>query len=334
MEKKKTRGEEQVERMTKGNVFEKIGNRLPKGELYELLKKQRWVMKRESDSMLRGLMQTLYKKRRDVYFKGGGQKNRYVRNIRLYNELYSLLHFKITPRKTAMQVKDLILPVPKGYEKSIFAEEFTDVVLHYIVGLSNIDSFRLFQAEGSYENPAYVTVKKGDIVLDCGANMGLYSAVASREGGVVYAFEPSNFIIEKYLHITAEENPNIHIVNSALSDQRGEAEFIIEEIDLGHSRLKDEEGKKTEKVIVTTVDDFVREQELERVDFIKADIEGAERNMLQGATWVLQYFAPKLSICTYHLPDDPDVLEKIIKKANPDYIVHHEPKKLYAWCEK
>lgn len=125
-----------------------------------------------------------------------------------------------------MQVKDLILPVPKGYEKSIFAEEFTDVVLHHIVGLSNIDCFRLFQAEGSYENPAYVIVKKGDIVLDCGANMGLYSAVASKEGGVVYAFEPLKFIIEKYLHITAEENLNIYIVNRTLSDQKGEAKFI------------------------------------------------------------------------------------------------------------
>lgn len=233
-----------------------------------------------------------------------------------------------------MKIKDLVIPVPRGHERSIFAEEFTDVVLHYIVGLENIERFRIFQGEGSYENPAYVIVKRGDVVLDCGANMGLYSAVAAREGGMVYAFEPSKFIVDKYLRITAEENPNISILNMALADQKGVSEFIIEEANLGHSRLKDEEGKKTEKVVVTTIDDFVKEQKLERVDFIKADIEGAERNMLQGATWVLKYFAPKLSICTYHLPDDPEVLERIIKKANPDYIVHHEPKKLYAWCEK
>lgn len=231
-----------------------------------------------------------------------------------------------------MRIKDLAVPAPRGYEKAIFAEELMDVALHYIVGLENIKRFRVFQGEGSYENPSYVYVRKGDVVLDCGANLGLYSAVASREGATVYAFEPSKYIIEKYLRITAEENPNINIVNMALADKCGEAEFIIEEENLGHSRLKDEEGKKTEKVIVTTIDDFVRKRELERVDFIKADIEGAEREMLKGAKWVLKHFTPKLSICTYHLPDDPEVLEGIIKEANPDYIVHHEPKKLYAYC--
>lgn len=322
-----------LEGMMIRSFVRKLKDRLPTGVLYEGLKKQRWLMRREQNPIFRGLMLALYKTRRDVYFKGGG-RNRYARNIRLYNELHTLLPFELTLRKTTMQIKDLILPVPKGYEKSIFAEEFTDVVLHYIVGLDNIDRFRVFQGEGSYENPAYVTVKKGDIVLDCGANMGLYSAVASREGGVVYAFEPSKFIIDKYLHITAEENPNINIVNMALSNKKGKAEFIIEEIDLGHSRLKNEEGKRTEQVIVTTIDDFVREQKLERVDFIKADIEGAERNMLRGATWVLKHFAPKLSICTYHFPNDPEVLEKIIKEANSNYIVHHEPKKLYAWCHE
>lgn len=44
-----------------------------------------------------------------------------------------------------------------------------------------------------------------------------------------------------------------------------------------------EESKRTEKVIVMAINDFLREQKLERVDFIKADIEGMERNMLRGA---------------------------------------------------
>jgi hypothetical protein len=69
---------------------------------------------------------------------------------------------------------------------------------------------------------------------------------------------------------------------------------------------------------------------LERVDFIKADIEGAEREMLKGAAHVLKTFAPKLAICTYHLPDDPEVLEQIIKEANPNYKIVHLRHKLFA----
>jgi hypothetical protein len=86
----------------------------------------------------------------------------------------------------------------------------------------------------------------------------------------------------------------------------------------------------TEKISITTLDRFVEENKLERVDFIKADIEGAERDMLRGSSHVLKTFAPKLAICTYHLLDDPEVLEKIIKEANPAYTVKYLRHKLFA----
>jgi hypothetical protein len=67
-------------------------------------------------------------------------------------------------------------------------------------------------------------------------------------------------------------------------------------------------NRKRQKQLVVpaiTLDAFVERNNIERVDFIKADIEGAERNMLRGAKRILREFAPKLSICTYHLPDRP-----------------------------
>ncbi|GHS89510.1 hypothetical protein AGMMS49957_12890 [Synergistales bacterium] len=44
---------------------------------------------------------------------------------------------------------------------------------------------------------------------------------------------------------------------------------------------------------------------MERMEFIKTDIEGYERHMLKGAAKTLKRFAPKLALCTYRLPDDP-----------------------------
>jgi hypothetical protein len=87
---------------------------------------------------------------------------------------------------------------------------------------------------------------------------------------------------------------------------------------------------RVEKIAVTTVDKFVEEQNLKRIDFIKADIEGSERDMLIGARGVLKEFAPKLALCTYHLPDDPQVLENLILDGNPRYKVKHISKKLFA----
>lgn len=80
-----------------------------------------------------------------------------------------------------------------------------------------------------------------------------------------------------------------------------------------------------------TVDKFVQDNGLQRVDFIKADIEGAERNMLMGAQKTLREYAPKLAICTYHLPDDKEVLTELILQANPDYVIEYQWEKLYAY---
>lgn len=70
------------------------------------------------------------------------------------------------------------------------------------------------------------------------------------------------------------------------------------------------------------------------MDFIKSDIEGEERNMLRGAMETLRRFSPKLSICKYHLPDDPENLKKIILEANPNYVIREEYMKLYAYVPK
>jgi FkbM family methyltransferase len=102
----------------------------------------------------------------------------------------------------------------------------------------------------------------------------------------------------------------------------------------GSNSIVFDHKEKTEKISVTTLDQFVEENKLNRVDFIKADIEGAERNMLQGATKTLQKHAPKLAICTYHILDDPQVLENIIKTANPNYKIVQLRHKLVAMVEK
>ena len=83
----------------------------------------------------------------------------------------------------------------------------------------------------------------------------------------------------------------------------------------------------------TSLDDWVRENSISRVDFIKVDIEGAERNLLAGAQETLRRFKPRLAICTYHLPDDPQVLERLAREIVPEYHVIQRRKKMFAWCE-
>ena len=61
------------------------------------------------------------------------------------------------------------------------------------------------------------------------------------------------------------------------------------------------------------------ELKLERVDFIKMDIEGAERNALAGARQTLARWHPRLALSAYHRPDDPEKIPAAVFAAWPGY---------------
>ena len=152
----------------------------------------------------------------------------------------------------------------------------------------------------------------------------------------MYSFEPVKFIAGYLERLAAlYKKGEIVVVNQAVSDRSGE--ILFHEVDedyhvLGWSTsVLVDETEKNVALSAITIDEFVEENHLERVDFIKADIEGAERDMLKGAKNVLRKFAPKLSICTYHLPDDKEVLSNIILEANPKYVIEYQWEKLFAY---
>ena len=121
-------------------------------------------------------------------------------------------------------------------------------------------------------------------------------------------------------------------VEAALSKTTGMASLYLSEFScVDNSLLERLPYRKKIAVRQTSVDAFVREHALPRVDFIKVDIEGAERLMLTGAQETLARFSPKLAICTYHLPDDKEVLTDLILRANPNYHVEYKWQKLYAY---
>ena len=65
--------------------------------------------------------------------------------------------------------------------------------------------------------------------------------------------------------------------------------------------------------------DMIDELKLDRVDFIKMDIEGAERHALAGARRLLAVHKPRLAICIYHGADDPEVVPRVVLAANDNY---------------
>ena len=193
--------------------------------------------------------------------------------------------------------------------------------------------------EGPYELPN-VSVDEDDVVFDLGSNVGLFAAAVAGRCKKIYAFEPLREAY-KYISELAEICPNIELCKYAVGDYTGKAEFFdSDDLGLGSGKLAQSHfnnsnvNDKRNMVDIITIDDFVEKNNVERVDYIKADIEGAERDMLRGAMKTLRKFAPKISICEYHLKDDPEVLESLILEANPNYIVSHKYMKIYAYVPK
>ena len=237
-----------------------------------------------------------------------------------------------------VELEGIVLPPPIDKDAVVlYLHVISDSLLPFLV--SDVDEVLYYALmditpEGPYEYKA-VKLEKGDIVIDAGANIGEFSALAGVKGCLAYAFEPMPHVIDAYLSKTAEWNPNIIICEYALSDKSGELVFGEDLLHLGgSSSVFAQKGQNEIKVQAIDLDTFVQENNLPRVDFIKADIEGAERYMLMGAKRVLKEFAPKIAICTYHLPDDPKVLRELILDANPNYVIEERWLKMFAHVPK
>lgn len=150
-----------------------------------------------------------------------------------------------------------------------------------------------------------VQLHPGDVALDVGANIGTTAALMSRivgPEGKVYAFEPGVTEITRQ-HVQDNGLTNVEVVPAAVGDTLGEITLNMGMLGLGidSSIAYKKDWHDTGKVVpLETLDHFAEERGLERIDYIKMDIEGAEEFAIRGATRVIEKFRPKWSISSYH----------------------------------
>jgi FkbM family methyltransferase len=133
-------------------------------------------------------------------------------------------------------------------------------------------------------------LRRNDVFIDVGSNIGLFSLLAAKivgKNGKVFSFEPTPETFRWLQHnIFINGIKNISSINIALSNYSGEQEFNIshEGFDAWNSFGIPSAGNVIEKIHVTTVtfDDFICQNNLERIDLIKIDVEGWEINVLKG----------------------------------------------------
>lgn len=155
-------------------------------------------------------------------------------------------------------------------------------------------------------------ISETSIVLDIGANIGLHSIYFSglAKSGCVLSFEPSlatfSFLVSNVVNIS-----NIVPINLAVSDEGKIADFYHTS-DNAYSSLMDTKRKEVVSVIKVPcmrVDDVVSGLRLDRVDFVKIDVEGLEFSVLKGMIEVISRFKPVIFCEIYkgtHSNQQPD----------------------------
>lgn len=308
-------------------MFESIKHRMPGGYLYDKTGLHKKIKKTFPKDILAECLYKLWKYRYRHLFQAQDEE----------------AFIKTYYPKGFLEVAGHQLSLPKREDMDTFLWEYPDLIMPLMAVAYDYSQMDALFDEGPYELNEFVSVQKDDVVIDCGANLGFFCSAVADRAERIYAFEPAEKLCRQYLEPLKEIYPNITIVQKGLAAQSSQREFHFYPGSSGSSCLssgqKDiahkEETEEWEKqsILCTSLDDFVAENRLAKVDFIKADIEGAERELLQGAQKTLAELSPKLAICTYHLPDDKEVLEALIKQANPNYKICHAYKKLYAYVE-
>jgi FkbM family methyltransferase len=137
----------------------------------------------------------------------------------------------------------------------------------------------------------------GMIAVDAGASYGAYTVTAARilgASGRVLSFEPAS---EAYSILVENIEINgftrVRAIRAALADRPGKAPLLLHP-DSSRNSLGKQEGSSgvSEDVVVATLDQVFEQEGIDRVDFLKLDVEGAEELVLRGARSLLERSRP------------------------------------------
>jgi len=181
-------------------------------------------------------------------------------------------------------------------------------------------------------------------VIDAGGAWGdtaLYFAEKVGATGKVFSFEfvPQNLeIFRSNLALNPTHGSRVEIIEQPLGAQSGTTVFFANrgpgtKVATGRNTPQDFEA------ITTSIDDFVRMNNVSHVDFIKMDIEGAELSALQGASETIRRFRPRLAICLYHSLRDFETIPSYLASLGCGYdffvdhfTIHREETVLFAFA--
>lgn len=143
-------------------------------------------------------------------------------------------------------------------------------------------------------------ISESKIIFDIGANLGnhsLYWAIKIKPK-IIYSFEPYLPTFERLKNnVKNNDINNVMIINKGVGENNGFASVkSFDETNFGSTTLQYENDPSADGIEIVDIDNFVKENNIESVDFIKVDVEGFEVSVILGMINVLNTVKPDLWI--------------------------------------
>lgn len=301
-------------------------------KIYPLLEGLEWLHQRLADDVSRQTLVEVI-----AYWVLGGKHTRLARNNAAF---WSAVHDAKT--KAVVNSKTAPVDMLDGW-----LDDFSLVPFGFDVRLRGhklnvLNTFLLEQYRFHETGSQEVAVRQGDVVVDgggCWGDTALYFAAKTGTQGAVHVFEfsPSNLVVlRENLERNPALSPQIHVHERALWNVSGETLHFGE---AGPSTALSESSQGAMSAQTMSIDDWATSCGTTSVDFIKLDVEGAEKRCLEGARQVIAKHKPTLAVALYHALEDFCVLPRLIDSMLPDhrfhlghYTIHQEETILFATC--
>ncbi len=189
----------------------------------------------------------------------------------------------------ALSITEITKKITKLPEEKLIEVNKSEMIVYPIKGAIHTDLFRYKKREPLCTDYLLNSgvIKKGDIVLDIGANIGYYALAEAKivgETGKVYAIEPvsSNFKLLKK-NINLNNLTNVATFQYAFGDRNSMAEIFVSNFSNLSAVNKNAAGGEiveVQPVNMMTIDEFVKDKETPKL--IRMDVEGYEYEILKG----------------------------------------------------
>jgi FkbM family methyltransferase len=158
-------------------------------------------------------------------------------------------------------------------------------------------------------------VGQGEILLDVGAAEGLFSLSVLDRCAKIIMIEPNRFFSNALLKTFQHDLNKVEILNVAAGNEEGTIDFSLDSF---NSRVA--YGKTKNQVKLTRIDDLG----IEKITYLKADVEGFELEMLKGAEKTIRRDKPKIAITAYHVENDAAEIIRTLIRYVPEYKYYYK----------